>query len=35
MSDSIALYLALGYEETDRRVVRGYARVYMRKELRV
>ena len=33
MSESIALYLALGYVETGRRVVRGYDRVYMRKPL--
>ena len=35
MTESIALYLTLGYVETERRVVRGYRRVYMRKELRV
>ena len=33
MTESIALYLALGYVETGRRVVRGYDRVYMRKPL--
>jgi ribosomal protein S18 acetylase RimI-like enzyme len=35
MTESIALYLTLGYEETERRVVRGYDRVYMRKDLSV
>lgn len=35
MTESIALYLTLGYEETERRVVRGFHRVYMRKELAV
>ena len=33
MTENIALYGALGYREIDRRVVRGYARVYMRKGL--
>ena len=35
MTESIALYLTLGYVETERRVVRGYRRVDMRKEVRV
>ena len=33
MTENIALYGALGYAETGRRVVGGYARVYMRKNL--
>ncbi len=33
MTENIALYGALGYEETGRRTVNGYARVYMRKKL--
>ncbi len=33
MTENIALYGALGYEETGRRSVNGYARVYMRKKL--
>ena len=33
MTESIALYLTLGYVELERRVVRGYSRVYMRKNL--
>ena len=33
MTENIALYDALGYVETERRVVSGYARVYMRKQL--
>ena len=32
MTESIALYGALGYAEIERRVVRGYSRIYMRKE---
>jgi len=35
MTESIALYVSLGYLEFDRRVVRGYDRVYMRKTLSV
>ena len=35
MTENIALYGALGYQETDRRVVSGYARIYMRKRLSV
>ncbi len=33
MTENIALYGALGYEETGRRTVNGFARVYMRKKL--
>ncbi len=33
MTESIALYVTLGYVEIERRVVRGYSRVYMRKNL--
>lgn len=33
MTENIALYGARGYEETGRRRVRGYDRVYMRKTL--
>ena len=33
MSENIAMYLRVGYVETGRRTVRGYARVYMRKAL--
>ena len=33
MTENIALYRARGYVETERRIERGYARVYMRKEL--
>ncbi len=33
MTENIALYLSLGYVVTERRVVRGYYRVYMRKNL--
>ena len=35
MTENIALYGALGYQETDRRVISGYARIYMRKRLSV
>lgn len=35
MTESIALYVSLGYLEFDRRVVRSYDRVYMRKTLSV
>ena len=35
MTENIALYGTLGYQETDRRVVSGYARIYMRKRLSV
>lgn len=34
MTENIKLYQELGYEETARKTVRGYRRVYMRKELR-
>ena len=33
MSENIAMYKKLGYLETERRVERGYQRVYMRKIL--
>lgn len=33
MTGNISLYRSMGYEETDRRTVRGYDRVYMRKAL--
>ena len=33
MTENIALYGALGYVEVERRVVGGYARVYMRKSI--
>lgn len=33
MTENIALYTRLGYREVARREVRGYRRVYMRKEL--
>ena len=33
MAENVALYRARGYVETERRTVRGYARIYMRKEL--
>ena len=33
MTENLALYLRLGYEETDRKTVDGYRRVYMRKLL--
>jgi ribosomal protein S18 acetylase RimI-like enzyme len=33
MTENLALYGALGFVEIERRVVSGYARVYMRKEL--
>jgi ribosomal protein S18 acetylase RimI-like enzyme len=33
MHENIALYRSLGYEETARREVSGYSRVYMRKPL--
>jgi len=33
MTENIAMYARLGYEETDRRTERGYERVYMRKIL--
>lgn len=34
MTENIALYLRLGYEEIDRRVEDGFRRVFMRKALR-
>jgi len=33
MTENIALYERVGYEETDRAVVDGYRRVFMRKRL--
>ena len=33
MTENIALYCALGYAETGRRVEHGYPRVYLRKPL--
>lgn len=33
MTENIALYARLGYEESERRVEHGYPRVYMRKRL--
>ena len=33
MTENIAMYTRLGYEEIERRVERGYPRVYMRKHL--
>ncbi|MFQ5784868.1 MAG: GNAT family N-acetyltransferase [Alphaproteobacteria bacterium] len=33
MIENVGLYRALGYEETGRRTVRGYPRIYMRKRL--
>ena len=33
MTENIAIYARIGYEETDRRTERGFPRVYMRKRL--
>ncbi len=34
MTENIEFYQKLGFEETERRVERGYRRVYMRKPMR-